>query len=214
MNGQNPKRIAFFLMTYLALLTAAKSLKYITTDIEVFDPLFRFKYEAHLPVVLTHGVAAIAALVIGPFQFMPGSRRRWRRLHRVLGGGYILSVAVGGVTGLIMGTMAYGGLAAKFAFVLVACLWLISGWKAYSSARAGRIADHRVWMIRNYALTFGAVTLRVYLNLLQLAGLEFETIYVWVPWAAWAPNMVVGEWIIGNFRANHLGVRYILGKRA
>jgi len=185
--------LAFCVMSYLALLVAARTLKYVTTDTAVFDTLFREKYATHLPVILAHGAAAIAALVIGPAQFVPALRRRWPRIHRVLGRAYMLAILVAAPTGLLMGTMAEGGAVARAAFCSMATLWLATALLAFDTARKRRIPEHRAWMIRNYALTFGAVTLRVYLNALQSAGLDFETIYPWVAWAAWVPNLVVAE---------------------
>lgn len=44
-------------------------------------------------------------------------------------------------------------------------LWLISAYQALNRVQNKKIQDHRNWMIRNYSLTFGAVTLRIWLPL-------------------------------------------------
>lgn len=51
-------------------------------------------------------------------------------------------------------------------------------------------------MIRRYALTFAAVTLRIYLPLSQVAGLPFDPAYQTISWFCWVPNLIVAEWII------------------
>ena len=189
-------------MTGLAILTALSSLQYVTTNVAVFDPIFRDKYAAHLPIIITHGVCAITALVLGPFQFIPRLRARVPKLHRAVGCVYLLAVLGGGLTGFHMGAMAFGGLPAQVAFCMMAGLWLATGGEALRSALSMRINDHRGWMIRNYALTFGAVTLRLYLTGFQMIGVDYETIYPAVAWLAWVPNLVAAEILIGTLRFN------------
>ncbi len=92
-----------------------------------------------------------------------------------------------------MATLAHGGLGNKLGFAILAVLWLSSSWMAYSRIRAGDIDSHREWMIRNYALTFAAVTLRLWQGVFQALGLEFETGYAIVAWLAWIPNLFVGR---------------------
>ncbi len=50
-------------------------------------------------------------------------------------------------------------------------------------------------MIRNYSLTFAAVTLRIWLPLfLMQFGVErFEQSYAVIEWLAWVPNLIIAE---------------------
>lgn len=48
-------------------------------------------------------------------------------------------------------------------------------------------------MGRNVALTFAAVTLRLYLGPLMALGVPFELAYPAVAWLCWVPNLVVAE---------------------
>jgi len=75
-------------------------------------------------------------------------------------------------------------------------LWLTSTGIAYRHIRARNQPAHRRWMIRSYALTFAAVTLRIYLPLSQVYGIPFEPAYQTIAWMCWVPNLVVAEWII------------------
>jgi hypothetical protein len=52
-------------------------------------------------------------------------------------------------------------------------------------------------VIRNFALTLAAVTLRMYLPLmLFLLHWSFRTSYITVSWLCWVPNLLVAEWIV------------------
>ena len=50
-------------------------------------------------------------------------------------------------------------------------------------------------MIRSAALTFAAVTLRVYWPFLFMT-LGEEVGYTLVAWLCWVPNLVVAEWLL------------------
>src|SRR6185295_6290039 len=101
---------AWILLSATALFIAIKAVPFVTTNTNFFDPIFRDKYARHLAVILVHGASSITALALGPFQFamLPGNRgRRW---HRRLGYVYLSCIAIGSVTGLRMGLIAFGGL--------------------------------------------------------------------------------------------------------
>ena len=48
-------------------------------------------------------------------------------------------------------------------------------------------------MIRSFALTFAAVTLRLYLPLVPLLGISFVDGYRAISFLAWVPNLIVAE---------------------
>jgi len=54
-------------------------------------------------------------------------------------------------------------------------------------------------MIRNFALSLAAVTLRIYMPLM-LAALHwpFRVTYITVSWLCWIPNLLVAEWLIAR----------------
>jgi len=99
-----------------------------------------------------------------------------------------------------MAFLAYGGLPARLGFGLLAILWLLSGSMVYRHIRNKEIQNHRQWMVRNYALTFAAVMLRLWLILFQVAGVEFLEAYITVAWLCWAPNLIVAEGIVNRIR--------------
>lgn len=48
-------------------------------------------------------------------------------------------------------------------------------------------------MIRSFALTFAAVTLRLYLPIAQLPPSEFDAAYRAISFLCWLPSLVVAE---------------------
>jgi hypothetical protein len=67
---------------------------------------------------------------------------------------------------------------------------------AYVAIRRRDTAAHRRWMIRCYALTFAAVTLRIQLGLLLLGGLSMEAALALIAWSCWIPNwLAVEAWL-------------------
>jgi hypothetical protein len=51
-------------------------------------------------------------------------------------------------------------------------------------------------MIRNFSLTFAAVTLRIYVPLSIALGIPFEQAYPAIAWLCWVPNLAVAEWAL------------------
>ena len=101
---------------------------------------------------------------------------------------------------MYMAQFAFGGIVSQAGFSLLALGWLFTGLMAYLAIRRRDIHGHRRWMIRNYALTFAAVTLRTYLGLFFAAGVKFEDFYPAVSWLCWVPNLVLAEWLIHTSR--------------
>lgn len=141
------------------------------------------------------------AMLIGWPQFITRLRNRYLRLHRTLGKVYIVACLLSGCAALYIAAFATGGIIATLGFGGLAIAWIYSTLRAYFSIRAGQLEAHRAWMTRSYALTFAAVTLRIWLPLFQFAlGIEFITAYVIISWLCWVPNLLVAEWIIRRYR--------------
>ena len=160
-------------------------------------PDIRAAFQARPAIVLTHVFAAVLALLIGPLQFWVRLRQGSPSFHRWSGRVYLgLGVLVGGLAGLYMAFHAYGGIASRLGFSGLALGWLYTGMRAYLSIRARDIAAHRAWLIRNYALTFAAVTLRLYVPAAVAFGVTFETAYPVIAWLCWVPNLVFAHWFV------------------
>ncbi|MDA1073297.1 MAG: DUF2306 domain-containing protein [Proteobacteria bacterium] len=165
------------------------------------DPSFWARFDEMPIMAAMHILGGGTVLLIGGFQFLAGMRSRYINLHRWLGRSYLILVAIGGTGGLVLATSADGGLVARFGFGLLAVVWLFSAAKAYAAIRRSDVVSHRAWMTRNYALAFAAVTLRIYLGVFEVLGVEFESSYPVVAWISWVPNLIAVEWfLLSNLR--------------
>lgn len=162
-------------------------------------PDMKVNFLSHSAGIYTHAFASILALVLGPFQFSASLRKNHTQLHRWLGRIYLsVGVLVGGLSGLYMSQYAFGGPVAKLGFATLALFWLYTGFRAYFAVRRGAIDAHRKWMIRNFSLTFAAVTLRIYLPASMAAGIDFSLAYSIIAWVCWVPNVFIAEWRFNN----------------
>lgn len=155
----------------------------------------------HLFYVSLHGLPGALALAVGPFQFLPRLRARHPRVHRVLGRVYLLSVLVAAVMGLASAIVSVSGVVAQVGFLLLVTAWAWSGLQAYRAIRRRQVQLHRVWMIRNYALTLSAVLLRLFIVLGEQyrrisPETTFDEVYVVAVWSAWVLPLVVAEWFV------------------
>lgn len=165
-------------------------------------PDMRAAFESHPAGIYTHVFASAVALALGPFQFSARLRSTRPGLHRWLGRLYLgIGVLPGGLAGLFMALHAFGGPASRLGFAALALAWLYTGFRAYRAIRSRDLASHRRWMVRNFALTFAAVTLRLYLPASVAAGIPFELAYPVIAWLCWLPNLAVAEWLCSRAHA-------------
>jgi hypothetical protein len=68
----------------------------------------------------------------------------------------------------------------------------------YRTIRAGRVQEHREWMIRSYALCAAAITLRMYVPLILLTHVPFAVGYGAAAWICWLPNLIFAEWLVNR----------------
>jgi hypothetical protein len=151
-----------------------------------------------------HVYASMWVLFAGFTQFSKRLLKQNKKLHRTLGYIYTIDVLlITGPAGLIMGFYANGGLLSRVAFVLLAVLWIYFTAMALIKAKQKNFKAHKNYMIRSYALTLSALTLRVWKYLITNAyhidsSLIFPPMDVYrvVAWLGWVGNLVVAEFII------------------
>jgi len=145
------------------------------------------------PFLYLHVAGAASALLVMPFQFLPRIRARVPRLHRWTGRIYVTGCTAGGVGGLVAAFGSTAGLPVTIGFGTLAPIWVGATLMGWRMAVARRFPEHRAWMIRSAALTFAAVTLRLYLPLLQLSGVGFLLAYRLTAFISWIPNLIAAE---------------------
>lgn len=181
-----------------AILVAVVSSRYFLISFDLAAPPELLAVVAQRKFVFfLHIGCGIVALALGAWNFVEASRRRFINLHRWIGRIYLICVLVSGIAGLALATTAQGGIAGQIGFGMLAVLWLSTGALAYYRIRNYDILLHRQWMIRNYALTFAAVTLRIWIPLLiGSAGYDFQEAYAAIAWISWVPNLLVAEFLL------------------
>lgn len=146
-----------------------------------------------------HVFTSSLVLLAGFTQFSRGLLRRAPRVHRVMGWIYLVTVVgVSGPAAFMMGVHANGGLPARTSFVLLSLLWMGFTLWAGVQAMRGRFDSHRAFMIRSFALTLSALTLRVYtyFSVYLPMNVSPKDIYITTAWLSWVPNLIVADMII------------------
>lgn len=151
-----------------------------------------------------HVYASLWVLLAGFTQFSKWIQRNNPKLHRAMGYIYVVNVLlITGPAGLLMGFYANGGILSRIAFVTLALLWIFFTAMALIKARQKDFKAHRNYMIRSYALTLSAITLRIWKYLITNAdhvdsSLVFPPmdVYRLVAWLGWVPNILFAEWLI------------------
>lgn len=203
--GIGSKVTLAFVFVCAAFTTIAVS-RYLTLNPDVYFEEQRQTYLDHPIGILSHIVGGMIAMAIGPFQFIAALRMRKPTVHRWLGRAYIAGCAMGGIGGLYMAFYAYGGLPAQLGFGMLAVAWLTCAAMAVVRIRARNIAAHREWVLRSYALTLAAFTLRFYLGLhgglldAEVIQTPFVEMYAAVAWICWIPNLAAAECYVGLTR--------------
>jgi uncharacterized membrane protein len=152
------------------------------------------------PWLDVHVAGAATALLLGPFQFLPRLRANHRALHRWIGRTYVIGCLSGGVGGLFMAFGTTAGPIASVGFGGLAVCWILANIEGWRMAVNRRFDAHRAWMIRSFALTFAAVTLRLYVPLALIFPIAFLDAYRAISFLCWAPNLIVAElYIRGAF---------------
>ncbi len=180
------------LMAFLSLGIALLSYRYLLPHPPQVGPDIAKNLMRH-PWLTVHAGLASTALLVGPFQFISGLRARWPKLHRWMGRIYVAGCLGAGVAGL---PLAYGtdaGPIATAGFATLDIIWIAITAQALRLAMTGRYLEHRRWMIRSFALTFAAVTLRLYLPFPPMMGYTFLEGYRAISWIAWVPNLMIVE---------------------
>ena len=154
------------------------------------------------PFLVLHVAGGVTALLVGPLQFVRRIRSRRPAFHRAAGRIYILACATGAPAGLVLAFGTTSGPAAGAGFAVQAMLWAAFTWLGWRAAVDRRFAHHREWMLRSYACTAAAITLRLMLPAALLAGLDFVPAYRVIAWLAWVVNLAAIEVYIRRNRAS------------
>lgn len=144
----------------------------------------------------SHIVFGGIALAIGWIQFNQKLRDKNRKLHKRIGMAYVTAAFISSLSGIYVAIYTAGGMVASGGFLALGFTWLITSLMGWKTAKTKNFDAHEDWMIFSYAACFAAVTLRIYLPILENIFGEFIPAYRIVAWLCWVPNMLVAYWIV------------------
>lgn len=206
MNRSLATSVGYFLLcTLLVLLTAEVA---VVSLLRYFSPLQappdvilanRFSH----PFLWLHVGGGVTALVTAPLQFLKQLRERFPKVHRITGRVYVAACAVAAPAGFMLAVGSMAGPKAGVGFAISAVLWSIFTFLGVRAAVQRRFDDHRAWMIRSYAITSTAITLRLMLPFsVVLMKLPFVPAYQVIAWVSWMTNLAIAELLL---RRRHAG---------
>jgi len=164
-------------------------------------PVTLLKNELWYTLFYLHITFGGIALLTGWPQFSLKLRMQYLNIHRLIGKVYIIAVIFSSLSGLYIACFATGGIVSVLGFGTLAAIWFYTIIMAYIFILKGKIEKHQYWMIRNYALTFGAVTLRLWLPILiGFIFYEFNPAYKIVSWLSWVPNLIIAELLVRKLK--------------
>lgn len=162
--------------------------------------------------LVLHVTGGSLALLAGSLQWFLArwnwktARPRWfRPAHVMLGLAYLGGIVIGAGAGIVLVPRSMGGPLAAWGFGVLNALWIVTtviaaAYGARLRSRPGLREAHHRWMLRSFALTCAAITLRLWLPLGMLSGLDFLAAYAVIAWLCWVPNLVVTEMLARKIR--------------
>lgn len=140
--------------------------------------------------------------MIGPFQFYDQFRIKYLKLHRIFGRVYTVCCVLGGIGSIGLSFKAFGGLSSTMGFLMLAVLWIgFTLLAVYFIKYKKDMVEHRKWMIRSFALTTSAITIRIYIAIFivieRTSGSDaFSSGYPMAVWMCWVPNLLTAEYYL------------------
>jgi uncharacterized membrane protein len=143
-------------------------------------------------LLAVHAGFGSVALLLGPFQFLPGLRGKRPRVHHFIGRLYMVGVFTSGSAGLVLALGSEAGPIATLGFGSMAIVWLYVTFQGLRTAMARKIDEHRRWMFRSFAVTLAALSLRLQLPLMFMSA-NPEQAYLIISFTCWIPNLILVE---------------------
>lgn len=143
-----------------------------------------------LPTILRiHIGGGMLAMASGTGLWFTSRKQKRFGVHRWIGRFYGLSVLVGGVAGACIAPWSIGGTVTVFGFLGLATVWMYFTARAVVLAMKGDIAGHQRAAAFSLAVTFSALTFRMFLLIPLLTSLPFIPVYRFGSWACWIINI-------------------------
>lgn len=185
------KKLAWIVFIGSCILISFQPVKYLLADgpigllnsKPIESNMYMFSFYIHITL---GGIA----LFIGWTQFSKKLRRKYLKLHRIIGKIYVTAILIGGPFAFYLGFFVYGGLPTQIGFTFGAIIWILFTFMGYSSIRKGDVAKHKEYMMYSYAGTCAAIVLRLVLPPLMMIT-SFKVAYGISVWLSWMPSVLL-----------------------
>lgn len=198
------KTIIYLVLLYLIYLLYLITLQYIPINYEVAFLNLKQKeiqLSYYKVAFFSHVYSSIIIIILGLTQFSKTVQNKFTILHKLSGKAYIILILlIASPSGLIMSFHANGGLLSQISFSVLSILWFVFTLKAYLSIKKRKYLEHRNFMIRSYALTLSAISLRLFkYGIISVFELPPMDTYKIVSILGWTINLLIAEIIIRKY---------------
>ncbi|MGB0863787.1 MAG: DUF2306 domain-containing protein [Saprospiraceae bacterium] len=192
------KGIYYLSIGYFTYLMILITLQYVPVQLDAafLNIKQEIALQTHYQIAFfSHVYTSIFVLILGITQFSNYIRTQFSKVHQSFGKLYIaLILLIASPSGLIMAYYANGGFYAQLSFILQAIFWFIFTYKGYQYAKTQDWNKHQAFMLRSYALTLSAISLRLFkwiiVSTIELPPMDTYQI---VAWLGWLFNLMVLE---------------------
>jgi len=203
------KIVSYLLIIYFIYLLVLITLQYVPIKYDVAFLNIKqdeIKLTHYKIAFFSHVFSSIIVIISGLPQFSNFIRKRFSFFHKLSGKIYIsLILLVASPSGLIMAYYANGGIVSKISFVILSILWFAFTYKAYRYIKVGDWKKHKNYMLRSYALTLSAISLRLFkwgiVSIFELAPMDTYKI---VSIIGWTLNLMLVEIYISKTTHNKM----------
>lgn len=176
----NAKHVVFFLIGIASLYVMYHNERFL---IDSEHPAWQ-RYEAFKWWLLPHGIFGAIVLTFGPLQFSDRLRQRFTRAHRIMGRLYVFgAIALAPMGAYIQYYQERTGAPRSFTVLALVDAALLMGTTAMALIFAVRrkIAVHRQWATRSYAVALVFIAGRFFLGATgwEALGIEIVQAVIW-----------------------------------
>jgi hypothetical protein len=176
----NAKYVVFSVIAVMMVYVLYHNERFL---IEPTNPIWQH-YEPFKWWLLPHGLFGAVVILLAPLQFSERLRRRFTRFHRIVGRLYVIGAFVLAPLGAYIQYYTERlGAPRSFTVLAVvdAAMLIVTTGIAFIFAYKRRIAQHRQWIVRSYAVALVFIEGRFILGVTgwELLGVEIAQAIIW-----------------------------------
>lgn len=150
-----------------------------------------------LNVMYVHVIFGCLAILTGAINFSTNMLKRSRKLHRINGYLYIVSVMIVVLTSGYMAPTSTGGKINSWAFNMINIFWPWMTLLALVRIKQKDVNNHRKWMVRSYAFCFTNLFIHLITSIFYYGvGMPYATAYTIGVYGTIFVNFALAEMVI------------------